>query len=219
MEIVMTRIKRIIIFLSVISLLSSCGIHNTANQNETRHINKSVMSVYGGFLNGNREAKTENGNTMQISDVCSEFATSKFEAADQYAIFDMNGDDIPELHVRSGVEYHIFTYYNQELLLWHTYSSYSWPTDDHAILYTRYGGAPTHINYQYEVLDFWGNTSLLIEFAEGDINNDNIYDENDDYYFEGVEVTKSQWDVLTAKYLSSTSGSIVWKQMSDTIEL
>jgi hypothetical protein len=137
----------------------------------------------------------------------------------KYALFDMNGDAIPELHVRSGLYYCIFTYYADELSVWYSGRDWCWPTDDGAILMNRLGAAPTRREYEYIVLDFWGNTILEIRFEEvtfheEDIALFNIYGK-EVYLFEGVEVTKEQWDALTEPYLSATSDLIEWIELGN----
>lgn len=135
----------------------------------------------------------------------------------QYALFDMNGDDIPELHVRSGLYYCIFTYYADNLSVWYHGRDWCWPTDNGAILYQRLGAAPTRWVYTYEVLDFWGNTALYISFEKVQFYEGNSFDcgEEEVYFFQDVEVTKEQWDALTEPYLSVTFDNIEWLDLTN----
>lgn len=193
------------------AMLAESRIDNDQSDN-------SYIDVYSEFLQGKRTARlTEKDEAQGMEEMtlwdCGyrDDTYSNFS----YALFDMNGDSIPELHVRGAVLYAIFTYYDNELLLWHSTSLYRVPTDDGALLFYRLGGAPPHLKYGYEVLDFWGNVQLSIEFIKGDIDMNDIYDERDDYFFCGVEVTKEQWDALTERYLSATSNKIEWIRLTE----
>ena len=76
-----------------------------------------------------------------------------------YALFDMNDDGIPELHLRPivGGSYVVFTYLDGQIVLWHDGPDYESPLNNGVILYERNGAAPTHINYYYLVLDSDGS--------------------------------------------------------------
>lgn len=56
----------------------------------------------------------------------------------------MNGDGIPELHLSTGHgnSYEIYTYYNQEVMLWYRGVDYNYPLENRAMGYIRYGAAP-----------------------------------------------------------------------------
>ena len=46
-----------------------------------------------------------------------------------------------------------------------------------------------------------GNEIWNITFLCYDTNENGSYDEDDEYLFDGLEISKKQWDELTAKYL------------------
>jgi hypothetical protein len=181
----------------------------------------TYLGEYEAFLRGERLASpgNTNWNPISIYEVDTFFRSDISESysleGSQYALFDMNGEDIPELHVRSGLYYCIFTYDNDDLSVWYHGRDWSWPTNDRAILHTRLGGGPPRWDYQYEVLDYWGNVTMSIEFVKADWNMDGVYDENDEYLVEGVKVTMGQWDALTEEYLSATSDSIEWFELTN----
>jgi hypothetical protein len=175
-------------------------------------------TAYSEFLRGERLAiVTEKDASQGISEMelwdCyySDATFSDF----QYALFDMNADNIPELHLRSTLTYAIFTYTNYELQLWYYSAGYEWPLDNSAILYTRPGGAPPHDTYQYKELDVQGNIIFHVIFEKYDINYDSLYDTHDAYFYEGSRISKEEWDALTEPYLSATSNLIEWTQLGN----
>ena len=196
-------------------MLSGCAA-STASENLSDSISTietDYIDAYTDFLLNQRGAKTKDGWMSIIEVDIYNNSTESFE----YALFDMNGDGILELHVRDYNCYCIFTWQNSELVLWHYTSGYYRPLNSCALLYTRTGGAPPHFSYQYEELDFWGNAKLHINFDRYDMNYDGIYDEDDNYIFGGSAVSKEEWDLLTEKYLSATSDHIEWFSLSEEV--
>lgn len=135
-----------------------------------------------------------------------------------YALFDMNGDGIPELHLRPvvGGSYLIFTYLDEQIVFWHTGPDYESPLNNGAILYERDGAAPTHINYYYLVLDSNGNETMKVNFSKYhsvDESGKTESAEYDVFMMEDKEVSEEEWNSLTKDYLSNSSDLIVWKEI------
>lgn len=135
-----------------------------------------------------------------------------------YALFDMNGDGIPELHLRPvvGGSYLIFTYLDEQIVFWHTGPDYESPLNNGAILYERDGAAPTHINYYYLVLDSNGNETMKVNFSKYHSVDESGKTESADYdvfMMEDKEVSEEEWNSLTKDYLSNSSDLIVWKEI------
>lgn len=120
--------------------------------------NNDALAAYDNFLAGSinaQDLKHEiSDGVVTIKDISLEPDLKTY-----YALFDMNGDGIPELHLRpiTGGSYAIFTYFDGQITLWHDGPDYESPLNNGAILYERDGAAPTHINYYYLVLDSDGN--------------------------------------------------------------
>ena len=209
-------IRGIAIAFALLSLLSACDpASSNATQSEAglfRNIEKDPIRMatgaYSDFLEGNRgvriddeELWTENASEDRI----------------RYAIFDMNGDAIPELHIYSwgvrGNAYDIFSYQENEMVLWYSGVSYEQPLNNGAILHTYHGAAPKHDIYLYKTLNFHGEIQVQLSFQRGDRNENGIYDDADDYFFEEVPVSKEQWGQLTKKYLSIHADQIQWKNI------
>ena len=80
-----------------------------------------------------------------------------------YALYDMNGDGTPELHTTTG-GYALFTFIDNEVVLWYIGATYCLPLQNGAILYSR-PGAHNQTYYQYTELDTEGNEVFFAEFG------------------------------------------------------
>lgn len=195
--------------------LNACE-QNSAN---TQTTNKDAALVaYDNFLAGSinaQDLKHEiSDGVVTIKDISLEPDLKTY-----YALFDMNGDGIPELHLRpiTGGSYAIFTYDNGQIALWHDGPDYESPLNNGAILYERDGAAPTHINYYYLVLDSDGNQTSKVYFSKYHSVNESDLTESPDYdvfMLEDKEVSKDEWNSLTNEYLTNSSDLIIWKDIS-----
>lgn len=176
---------------------------------------EEALAAYKKFLAGSMNAqdlKQEiSDGVVKIKDISLEPDFKTY-----YALFDMNGDGIPELHLRPvvGGSYLIFTYLDGQIVLWHSGPDYESPLNNGAILYERDGAAPTHINYYYLVLDSNGNETSKVNFSKYHSVDDSGKTESAEYdvfMMEDKEVSEEEWNSLTKDYLSNSSDLIVWK--------
>ncbi len=179
--------------------------------------NNDAVAAYDNFLAGSinaQDLKHEiSDGTVTIKDISLEPDLKTY-----YALFDMNGDGIPELHLRpaEGGSYVIFTYFDGQIVLWHNGTDYESPLNNGAILYERDGAAPTHINYYYLVLDSNGNEISKVYFSKYHSTDKSGSTESADYdvfMFENKEVSKDEWDSLTNEYLLISSDLIIWNSL------
>ena len=170
----------------------------------------AAVSAYEAFLQGDADAEDpkhdlfESG-TVNINDL-------SLGSNTLHALFDMNGDGIPELHLRptTGGGYEIFTYRDDQVVLWHADVAYCSLLNNGALLYERPGGAPPHTNYIYIELDSNGDEIARVGFSKYE-----VVDENDPkvgvrYIYEDNDVSKETWDELTKKFLSIKTDLIEW---------
>lgn len=138
--------------------------------------------------------------------------------ATKYALFDSNGDKIPELHINSARYYYILSYINNKLIIWKDLSPYLpvYALKNGAFISQYFGAAPLSDNYNYFILDFLGNKNWEVNFSKYDKNENGIYDNNDEYLFDGVNVSKEIWDALTERYLYTDEKGI--EQIRNEIE-
>jgi len=171
-----------------------------------------ALSAYRLFLEGNICALYDEKVPMYIDDIVLESDGLDYP---QYAFFDMNGDAIPELHLRLtlGATYSIFTYANGQVELWHMETGYCSPLNNRAIRYERPGGGPPHTNYQYIVLDFWGNEVYRIAFFKYNPFVSENVEYPAIYNFNGADVDEETWESLAGQYLSIGSDLIEWRPL------
>jgi hypothetical protein len=177
-------------------------------------VNNDALTAYDNFLEGNINAQDLN---HEISDgfISMKDISLEPDLKTYYALFDMNGDGIPELHLRPivGGSYAIFTYLDEQIVLWHAGPDYESPLNNGAILYERDGAAPTHINYYYLVLGADGNEISKVYFSKYHSVDESNSTESEDYdvfIFEDKEVSEDEWNSLNKEYLSNSSNLIIW---------
>lgn len=185
--------------------------------NDVPSANNDALAAYDNFLAGRINAqdlkhKLSDG-VVTIKDISLEPALKTY-----YALFDMNRDGIPELHLRPivGGSYAIFTYLDGKIVLWHDAPDYESPLNNGAILYERDGAAPTHINYYYLVLDSDGKETSKVYFSKYHSVDESGLTESTDYdvfMFEDKEVSEDEWNSLTNEYLSNSSDLILWNEL------
>jgi hypothetical protein len=128
----------------------------------------------------------------------------------KYAFFDSNGDKIPELHVNSGRYYYIFSYINNKLVVFKELSPYPqyYALKNGAFICWWPGAGPMSDAYNYIIYDYMGKEVWNVTFSKFDKNENNVYDENDEYKFDDVAVSKKTWDKLTKRYLYTDKNGI-----------
>ncbi len=174
---------------------------------------KAAISAYEEFLNGSTSA-LDSKHAISEGDVTIQDLA---ESTTRYAFFDMNGDGVPELHLKSGMAgYTIFTYRDEKVALWHNGPDYELPLNNGAILYERVGAAPTHTNYYYLLLDFEGNEASKVYFSKYHSINETDSTESADYdvfMLDEKEVSKEEWDLETKMYFMHLSDQITWEAL------
>jgi hypothetical protein len=188
---------------------------SSANNDESFAYN-DALAAYENFLAGSINAQDLK---HEISDgvVTMKDISLEPDLKTYYALFDMNGDGISELHLRPivGGRYAIFTYLGGQIVLWHDGPDYESPLNNGAILYERDGAAPTHINYYYLVMDADGNEISRVSFSKYHSVDESSLTESTDYdvfMFEDKEVSEDEWNSLTNEYLSNSSDLIIWNE-------
>ncbi len=191
--------------------------NSTLQASDESSANNDALVAYNKFLAGTIDAqdlKNEiSDGAVNVKDI-----SLAPELKTYYALFDMNGDGTPELHLRPivGGGYAVFTYLNGQIVLWHEDTDYEAPLNNGAILYEREGAAPTHVNYYYLVLDSNGNEISKVYFSKYHSVDESGLSESADYdvfMFEDKEVTRDEWASLTDEYLAISSDLIIWNEI------
>jgi len=166
--------------------------------------NNQVIELYSQFLNGDVSV-----DGIDIDYLSIPTGEPHERRGVGYAFFDSNGDLIPELHVNSGRYYYIFIVKDKDLAVWKTLSPNPpcYALNNGAFLYRKYGAGPKYDLYYYVVYDYMGNEVYELNFSKYDKNKNGLYDEDDEYLFDGVNVTKEIWEGLTERYLFTDSSA------------
>lgn len=209
--------KKIIIFYFAIlvcfTLFTGCS-NNVVSSNSTATepslTYESAKELYEEFLSGKITAKGKDGNVVSI-DAYLNNADNDYKG--EYTIFDLNGDGIPELYIKTAYLCTIFWIKNNQVTVWRDETTYSIPLNNMAILSIRPGGAPKHTTYIYSVLGYNGNDLLKIifeEYSEG-ANGEPLKT----YFYQGVNVTKEVYEGLTKPLLEINSDKIIWRKLNN----
>lgn len=122
----------------------------------------------------------------------------------RYALFDMTGNGMPELHVLTDISYSIHTIENNKLITWYEGERYRRPLNNRAIL-ENLGSY-----YGYIVLDNKGEDVFHCAFLEGS-KNTYLFSTGNEY----IELSKSDWDKLTRPFLTIGSDKINWENIGN----
>lgn len=131
----------------------------------------------------------------------------------EYAVYDMNGDAIPELILKTAQEFLIYWIENGAVTLWHSDSAYTKPLNNGALLYVREGAAPEHTDYIYQVLGYRGEVIFKIEFSEYAAAEFQGINYDKQYYINSIEVPETVYDSVTENLLSINDEKIHWESL------
>lgn len=174
-----------------------------------------AINVYREFMEGKRTGKYEDGRTFSIND-------EYFSHTVQYSFYDYGHDGIPKLIMDSndvnGTKILTYDYENDQILFLTGCSEYDRILSNDSFLYVRYGGAPDHIDYQYDEFNPKDGSYHRISFSKyKDPDNDD--GDNDDayhrFFFEDDEISAEEWEEKVSRYLTIPLAEITWYQTSD----
>lgn len=168
--------------------------------------------IYDSFLSGQIDAIDKDGVRRNIDYYLRSNSSGDVQ---EYAVYDMNGDAIPELIIKSRISLDIFWIYNNELTLWHSDTAYARPLNNMALLYERAGGGPEHTDYMYTVLGYQGEELYKINFSEYSNCEVNSIQYDNKYFIDDTEVTKESYESLSEQYLNIGDDKIEWKSFSN----
>ncbi|MGN0492673.1 MAG: hypothetical protein ACI4F7_03410 [Acutalibacteraceae bacterium] len=161
--------------------------------------NNSADMLFNSFITGKTDALDKQGNLLKLKSLLNGNTA-------EYAFYDMNGDERPELLIKSNSALTVFWIENNCVTLWREDTCYSKPLNNSAILSQRHGGAPEHTDYSYSVLGYKGDELYRIEFSEYAESGQN----GNKYFINGTEVSESVYDSLTAPLLNIGDNKINW---------
>ena len=164
----MKRVYVYIVYLSVfLLLLTACSSKSSQLSKQKKSKNSSSNSInadgiqksdelnnqlkqYKLFLQDKICSESKSNDRWNLSDFCNTVVPGETEDEIQYALFDMTGDDMPELHVLTDISYSVHTIENDKLITWYKGDRHRRPLNNRAIL-EKVGSY-----YGYIVLDHKG---------------------------------------------------------------
>ena len=141
-----------------------------------------------------------------LRDSCNRVVPGETEDGIQYALFDMTGDGMPELHVLTDISYEIHTIKNHYLVVWYEGDRYKRPLNNRMILWK---GDSESTGEEYAVLDSEGEEIFWFWFGKN--RNDYRFCTGDD----DIKLSKNQWKKLKKPFLAIGSDKIIWKNIGD----
>lgn len=136
-----------------------------------------------------------------------------------YTMVDVTGDGIPELHIENGHEYIIFSVKKEQMYQYAYFQSY---LKDYYPL--KNGKFLLRVRARHEYGDYYtsfelntsGESVNELNFSWIDRNESYIFDENNEYLFDGSLCTFKEWYDLTREYLyTDASGT---EQIRNSVE-
>lgn len=223
----MKKVHVLIIFLfAVCPLLTACSLKNSQSQNENSLKNSVTaaskqktdetdelserLKQYKSFLQDEISSETKSDDSFYLSDFCNNVDPKETEDGISYALFDMTGDGLPELHVLTDISYSIHTIENNQLITWYEGDRYVRPLNNRAVLEIIEGNGT---DYSYSVLDNKGEVVFFVGFAEPPKGSESKYlfsTGGDD-----IELSKKDWDKLTKPILTIDSDKIIWEKINN----
>ena len=167
---------------------------------------KAALTAYEQFLSSKASAVKKDGTTLNIQNLLR-------GNYNKYAQYDMNGDAIPELILKTGEGLTVLWMQEGQLSVWYSGTVYCKPLNNGAILYERVGSAPLNTNYQYYVLNYHGDEQFTITFREFEQGDNNPAKK---YLINGVEATEDLYTALTTPLLDIRDDHIIWKDITSS---
>ncbi len=200
--------KAAVLCLLFVFMLSGCKQPSFDQKCTSENI--TADTLYAEFLSNKINAVSKKGDAITIKTY---FDNDSESSNFQYAIYDMNGDDIPELIIKTSKAFDIFWINNNKVVLWYQGTSYTKPLNNMALLSERKGGAPEHVDYIYYILGYQGDEIFKIEFSEYSVNESQGVQRDEIYLINNIEVTKEIYNSLTQPLLDESDSKIIWKEL------
>ena len=185
--------------------------NNSSTKIEISTSDNTVDTLFTEFLSGEKSAVDKDGRTITINEYLDTTTQNPYQ---KYAVYDMSGDNIPELIIKTPRAFDIFMIKDNAVTVWHQDSNYAKPLNNMAILYERPGGAPEHTDYQYYKLGPNGEEIEKITFSICSATEVGGVKYDETYYVNGEKVTKDVYNSTANPILALSDDNIVWKNLT-----
>lgn len=132
-----------------------------------------------------------------------------------YTMYDMNGDDVPELIIKTQLELLVYWVKDGAVVSWYSDTAYTSPLNDGTLLSVREGAAPKHTDYIYQVLNYEGEVVYKLEFSEYEAATFQDVQYVKKHYINGIEVSEAAYASITEDILRMKGDNILWKVLSN----
>lgn len=166
-----------------------------------------AIEIYQEFIWGKREIDGWHIDDLTLVDVSGIRAasipiTEAERYPTRYALWDTNGDGIPELHFDSARYYYVFSYKDGNAFVWMdlTNGIECIPRKDGGFITWSIGTFKSNL-FVYHNFDYCGEDRYRLEFSWDDTNMNDIHDKEDEYLFDDVPVSQDIWEKLVKRYI------------------
>ena len=191
-------VKKIFLYAILIGVLGSGICYTFYRLNRAQKV-KQAVQMYQGFLEGERKV-----GKIDIYYLITPTNEPDRRYRTRYTLVDSNGDGIPELHIRTGREYTIYSCKDNEMYEFEAFFSSPGryvPLKSGSFIYRNDIGITLGDFYYYFEMDASGNCINEIKFSWLDANQNLLCDDDDEFVFDGDSCTKEEWFAKTRKYL------------------
>lgn len=200
--------KTIALLLLCVFILSGCTQPNT-NENLSKS-SVSADTLFNEFLSKKINAVNKNGDSITLDEYSDNGSKSSYH---RYAIYDMNGDGIQELIIKTPYKFDIFWVKNGQVTLWYQGTNYTKPLNNMTLLSERQGAAPDHTDYIFISLNYQGDEAFRMEFSKYASTNFQGVQYNEKYLINNVEVNKEVYSSLTESLVTANDDKIIWYEL------
>ena len=193
----------ILVLLILIILISGSLIISNKNHRSDEH------AIFVAFLEGKLHAVNAENRECSVTDLLE-------NAEGKYLYWEIDGDGLEELHLRSEQNYYIIKNEEGSLHVIYEGTAYEYPVDQdelRGILYFRPGGAPTHERYPFPLFDSQGQVQEPLEFEWYDANENDTMDAGDIYLLNQEEIKEKKWKEETQMYREVPVGLEKWSDV------
>lgn len=168
---------------------------------------EKAIEMYQEFIWGEREIDGWGIDELTISDFSAfKDGSIPLTHADRYsthyALWDSNGDNIPELHFDSARYYYVFSYKDGDVFIWKNLTNgiECIPQKDGGFITWSIGLIKSDL-FVYHIFDYSGKEIYRLEFSWDDTNMNGAHDSEDEYLFDDELVSQDAWEELAKKYV------------------
>ncbi len=193
----------------------SSQTQDTTQTPQEDNTNTQVEKIYNDFLSANTTAQY-NGKNVFIDEF-----TENSTGTPQYAFFDRNGDNIPELCIDNGYFITTFWVSDNKLAVWHEGNYGMQILSDGHTLETHYGGAPNHTDNSYITHSYNGKAVSCVTVSVCHANGNDVlesqYELNVSFFNGGqsesnsIKLSKEQYDKIFSSIDKIGLAELDWK--------